>query len=307
MKPAAAITLLDRARGAYLGLAIGDALGATVEFMTSGEIRHQYGVHREIIGGGWLRLKPGQVTDDTQMSLAMGEAIINAGAFDLKAIADAWAAWLRSRPIDVGNTCRRGIQRYLIDGSLSKEACEGDGGNGALMRNLPVILLAHDDPQRRVEWSLQQAHLTHHHPLSDAAVVAFAHLTADLLAGAAPEVIRDHADTLVASHRCFRFDPYPRRSSGYVVDTVQTTLDAFFTTGDFEACLLRAVKWGGDADTNGAIAGWLAGAAYGAGAIPARWLKKLDPDVRASVDNQANLLVAMNGSRPESVIEMTQT
>ena len=140
--------LQARALGAYLGLAIGDALGATVEFMTSGEIRRQYGVHRDIVGGGWLKLKPGQVTDDTEMSLAMGRAIIAAGGFDLHAIADAWAAWLKRRPIDVGNTCRRGIQRYLIDGSLDKPFSEGDAGNGALMRNLPVILLAHRDAAR---------------------------------------------------------------------------------------------------------------------------------------------------------------
>lgn len=283
--------LLSRARGAYLGLAIGDALGATVEFMTSGEIRHQYGVHREIVGGGWLKLKPGQVTDDTQMSMAMGQAIIEAGRFDLKAIAEAWAAWLRSKPIDVGNTCRRGIQRYIIDGSLSKEASDGDAGNGALMRNLPVILLARDAPEALAEYSLAQSHLTHHHPLSDAAVVTVARMTADLLNGASPAAVRNHADALVAAHRSFRFDPYPRRASGYVVDTVQTVFSTFFASNSFEDCVVRTVKWGGDADTNGAIAGWLAGAAYGDGAIPARWIKKLDPAVRREIEAQAVKLV----------------
>ena len=67
----------QRAVGAYLGLAVGDALGATVEFLTPREIRERYGVHRDICGGGWPRLKPGQVTDDTQMSLALGDAILN--------------------------------------------------------------------------------------------------------------------------------------------------------------------------------------------------------------------------------------
>jgi ADP-ribosyl-[dinitrogen reductase] hydrolase len=293
--------LACRARGAYLGLAIGDALGATVEFMTAGEIRHQYGVHREIVGGGWLKLKPGQVTDDTQMSLAMGRAIIDSGGFDLRAIAEAWADWLRSRPIDVGNTCRRGIQRYIIDGSLRKEASEGDAGNGALMRNLPVILLTRDQPRLLTELSLQQAHLTHHHPLSDAALVAFARITADLLAGRAPAAVRAHADALVAEHRCFRFEPYPRRASGYVVDTVQTTLSAFFAADSFEDCLLRAIQWGGDADTNGAIVGWLAGAAFGEAAIPARWLKKLDPAVRGEIDAQVPALLRLGsgiGSAP---------
>ena len=72
--------LFDKALGAYLGLAIGDALGATVEFMRPREIALQYGIHREIIGGGWLKLARGQVTDDTTMSLALGAALLQGGA-----------------------------------------------------------------------------------------------------------------------------------------------------------------------------------------------------------------------------------
>jgi ADP-ribosyl-[dinitrogen reductase] hydrolase len=68
--------LFDHALGAYLGLAIGDALGATVEFMRPREIAAQYGVHREMQGGGWLKLARGQVTDDTTMSLALGDALL---------------------------------------------------------------------------------------------------------------------------------------------------------------------------------------------------------------------------------------
>lgn len=286
--------IAERAHGAYLGLAIGDALGATVEFMTSGEIRNQYGVHREIIGGGWLKLKAGQVTDDTEMSLAMGNAILAARGFDLRAIGNAWADWLKKKPIDVGNTCRRGIQRFIIDGSLTKDPSDGDAGNGALMRNLPVILLAHRKPEAMLAWSIEQAHFTHHHPLSDQAILCFAKMTADLLAGASPADVRHHADALVSAHRGFRFTPYPRRASGYVVDTVQTTLSAFFTTGSFEDCVLHAVKWGGDADTNGAIAAWLAGAAYGQSQIPDRWTRKLDRTVRTAIAEQVNGLLDLS-------------
>ena len=71
-----------RGIAAYLGLAIGDALGATVEFMTPAEIRHEYGTHQHIIGGGWLKLKAGEITDDTEMSLALGDAILAAGKVD---------------------------------------------------------------------------------------------------------------------------------------------------------------------------------------------------------------------------------
>ena len=71
--------LHDHALGAYLGFAIGDALGATVEFMRPREIALQYGVHRDIMGGGWLKLASGQVADDTTMSLALGNALMLGG------------------------------------------------------------------------------------------------------------------------------------------------------------------------------------------------------------------------------------
>ncbi len=91
--------IVDRARAAYLGLAIGDALGATVEFLTPREIRARYGVHRDIVGGGWLNLPAGQVTDDTTMALALGEAILGAdGEVRGEDCARAFDAWMRARP-----------------------------------------------------------------------------------------------------------------------------------------------------------------------------------------------------------------
>ncbi|HET6718738.1 MAG TPA: ADP-ribosyl-[dinitrogen reductase] hydrolase [Rhodocyclaceae bacterium] len=297
-------SLESRALGAYLGLAVGDALGATVEFMTAGEIRQQYGELRDIVGGGWLRLKAGAVTDDTQMSLALGAAILESGGWDLGNIAEHWAAWLKSKPIDVGNTCRRGITRYLHDGSLATPYSDGDAGNGALMRNLPTILYAFRDPARLDRLAIEQAQLTHNHPFSDAATVCFARAIGEILRGAETgddwrsrlQKIRANATLLVDQHRQFRYEPYPKRASAYVVDTVQTVLHAFFATDSFESCLIHTVNLGGDADTTGAIAGMLAGAHYGVEAIPGRWLKKLDARVRAEVGGQALALLALGAA-----------
>ncbi len=116
-------TLEERALGAYLGLAVGDALGATVEFMTRGEIGAKYGVHRKMIGGGWLHLAPGQVTDDTEMALALGRSLVRSNGFHAKDVCDEFALWLKSGPVDVGNTCRRGIRRYVIHGSVEGGYC----------------------------------------------------------------------------------------------------------------------------------------------------------------------------------------
>lgn len=293
--------LFDHALGAYLGLALGDALGATVEFMTPREITQRHGVHREITGGGWLRLKPGQVTDDTTMSLALGEALLlgqrTGRPFDVSLMADAFVGWWRGKPVDCGNTCRRGIMRYLADGSLEAPMNEGDAGNGALMRNLPVALATLGRRDQLWQTSRQQARITHHHPLSDAATLAFGDMLHALLSQAEPQqtvpVCRALADDLVARHPVFRFDPYPGRATGYVVDTVQTVLHYFFAQTDFESAVVGAVNQGSDADTTGALVGMLAGARCGAQALPRRWLNKLDRSTRLAITEQTSALLAL--------------
>ena len=120
----------QRAGAAFLGVAIGDALGATTEFMTPMEIRAKYGTLKKIVGGGWLHLKPGRVTDDTEMSLCIARAIRDSGGWDLTAIADQFAAWMKRRPIDIGATCARGIREFMHKGTLEVPFNEWDAGNG---------------------------------------------------------------------------------------------------------------------------------------------------------------------------------
>lgn len=287
------ISLHDRALGAYLGLAAGDALGATVEFMLPREIKHQYGVHRDIIGGGWLRLKAGRVTDDTEMSLAIGRALIASNGWNTRAIADEFVAWLKTRPIDIGNTCRRGIQRYMLNGELAGPVSEADGGNGALMRILPVALAALNDDTAFRQHALEQAHITHHHPLSDAATLALGEMSRMLLKGGGLKECRTVANALLAEYPKFKFTPYPGRASGYIVDTVQTVLHHFFTTDSFETFLVETVNCGEDADTTGAIAGMLGGALYGVNAIPKRWLNKLEVKVVTEIQWQVEGLLRL--------------
>lgn len=292
--------LFDQALGAYLGLAIGDALGATVEFMTPAEIGWQHGQHRDIVGGGWLKLKAGQVTDDTTMSLALGEALLDGRRlgrpFDTGLMAEALVQWWRAKPVDCGNTCRRGIMRYIADGSLEGALNEGDGGNGALMRNLPVALATLGQPSLLQTVSLAQARLTHHHPLSDAATLAFGEMLHVLLSEGEPALVMPACGKVarkwVDRYPIFRWEPYPGRTTGYVVDTVQTVWHHFFNCEDFESALLGVVNLGGDADTNGALVGMLAGARWGAHAIPKRWLGRLDRTVRLQITEQTSALLA---------------
>jgi ADP-ribosyl-[dinitrogen reductase] hydrolase len=284
----------NRALAAYLGFAIGDALGATVEFMTKGEIAAEYGVHREIVGGGWLKLEPGQVTDDTQMSLALGRSIIRRGGLDARDICEEFAAWLKTGPADVGNTCRRGIRRYIAHGTVEGSFSVGDAGNGAAMRVLPVALATFGEPGKAEAWTLEQARATHHHPLSDNACLALVRMAHGLLQGRGKEHVREAAADLIGKHKAFRFEPYPGQCSAFIVDTMQTVLHHYLGADSFADCVIRTVNQGGDADTAGALAGMLAGATYGLDAIPPRWLATLESNVASEIRVQAPLLLAIS-------------
>jgi ADP-ribosyl-[dinitrogen reductase] hydrolase len=283
----------DRALGAYLGLACGEALGATVEFMTKSEIAREYGIHRHIKGGGWLRLNPGQVTDDTEMSLWLGRAILKAGGWDLKTTADHFAEWLRGVPADVGDTTRRGIRNYIIKGEMLSPLAEHSAGNGAAMRNVAVALATLGDDAAFERWTLEQAHITHNNPLSDAATLSVGRMVQTLILGGGIKDCREAINALIAQHRVFRFTPYPGLSTAYIVDTMQTVMHYYFSTDTIESCIVETVNQGGDADTTGAIAGMLAGATYGASTIPSRWLRKLDDDVYTEILQQVDGLLAL--------------
>ena len=283
----------SRALASYLGLAIGDALGATTEFMLPREIRSGYGVHRNLIGGGWLRLKPGQITDDTGMSLALGESLLEAGGMDLNKVALKFISWMRSKPVDIGDTVRRGLQRVIATGKLEAEYSEYAAGNGAAMRNLPVILATLSDADTFSGWSLSQSHITHHHPESDTGVLILGDLTRRAILEGQSAPLRSLAKEWVARFPRFDYQQNKGETSGYIVHTVKNVLDFFFNTADFESCLIGIVNRGGDADTNGAMAGMLAGAFYGLDSIPGRWLNRLDPKVREAIELQVESLMEM--------------
>lgn len=292
---------MARALGAYLGLAVGDALGATVEFMTPREIKAQYKLHREIRGGGWLNLKCGHVTDDTTMSLALGRAILATGTIEASAIGAAFDAWMRSKPVDIGSTVRRGILNFRNNAATSVAHSEHDAGNGACMRVLPVALATLGQSDAQIAAAVMtQSHLTHNNPLSDAGTLCVVQMVqqalqgsgrVELLFGPVRSLIERHPEFAFRNRRC-------DNPTGYIVDTLRAVFQSFFDTDSFEDCLIDVVNRGGDADTTGAIAGMIAGACYGLEAIPARWLKSLERETAAQCRHQAAALLAL--SRPTS-------
>lgn len=281
----------QRAIAAYLGLAIGDALGATVEFMTPREIQSKFGTHTNITGGGWLHLMAGMVTDDTTMSLALGKAILSHKGVNTLSIAGHFDQWMRNKPVDIGNTVRRGILHYRNTQQTAVPLNEYDAGNGACMRTLPVALATLGKSNDEVMSAVQaQAHVTHNNPLSDAATFCIVRMVQIALLGSTLVQLR-HGPVhhLLEEHPAFVFRRKKREVNpgGYIVHTIRAVFEALFDTDSFESCLVDVVNRGGDADTTGAIAGMVAGAMYGLEGIPNRWLKKLDPDIALQCRTQA--------------------
>ena len=293
----------DRVRGALYGVAVGDALGAPLEFMNATQIKQQYGAPvREMVGGGWLSLVPGETTDDTDMTLAVCEGIMESPSAPIEPIGRRFIQWVDTQPKDVGMTCMRSIQtaRANLAAGMDAEAAwdaagkrtaeeNGDrsGGNGALMRTIGTAL-AYEDAEERAMRTTQIAEMTHYDDLSSDICRYYA--------DAVHRFIKDEQDAgLIPLYTMAGVSEYGFSNcvnpSGWAPESMECAFFAFITEGDFENALITAVNLGGDADTIGAIAGGLAGAYYGYNAIPQRWIDALPQDVKARLDAFAEWLV----------------
>jgi ADP-ribosyl-[dinitrogen reductase] hydrolase len=275
--------LRDRFRGSLVGLAIGDALGAPLEFQPA---RDPAEFVTEMIGGGWLKLLPGEWTDDTQMTLCVVESLLARRVFDPDDIAARFVAWMGSNPPDIGLHTGRVLAR-IESGvpweTASREAQETDpdhASNGSLMRCSPLALFFYRHPEFVAELSPVLSRITHAHPDCEWACVFLNVAIALLLVGrtkeeavqAAFEACSGASDAL-RERIAIALDPECDVSpSGWVLDTLQVALWAFVHTASFEGALVTAVNRGADADTVGAVTGTLAGACYGISGIPERWL-----------------------------------
>lgn len=283
--------VFERALAAYLSFAVGDALGATTEFMLPREIKDKYDIHDKIIGGGWLHLKAGNVTDDTEMSLALGDSLMENGGYTVQGAADHFARWMKKKPVDIGSTVRRGIVNYLTKGSVVSLYSTFSAGNGAAMRNLPVVLYCLKDWKWFEEITISQCHITHNNELSDMATVVLGEVMKVLLETGDKKAALDIVSGFIKKDPSFSHSKYNGEASGYIKDTFRTVMHFFFDSDNLYETIVRTVNQGGDADTNGAIAGMLAGALYGMDGIPQRWLKALDQDVVRLITKQTEDLL----------------
>ncbi len=278
--------LRDRALGALVGLAVGDAVGTTLEF----KVRDTYQSLVTMIGGGPFDLKPGQFTDDTSMALALADSLLIDPELNAADLMTRFVAWRDhgeyscvGHCFDIGNTVDRALDRWLHTGDpVAGSTDPNTAGNGSLMRLAPVALVHWPDRAKLAQVAARQSITTHAAPEAVSACVAFASVLADAIEGKPlHEVLRprsgDYAGE-IAPIMAGSWVGKPRtaiKSTGYVAHSLEAALWAVHQTRDFRSAVLLAANLGGDADTTAAITGQLAGAVYGLAAIPAGWLSKL--------------------------------
>lgn len=306
---------LDRYRGSILGLAVGDALGAPVEFKRPGSFEPV----TDMTSGGAFGLRPGQWTDDTSLALCLAESLVEMNGFDLVDQLDRYVRWYRQGHLsstgecfDIGNTTKMALNHY----EMTKERYSGPtdpstAGNGSIMRLAPVPLAYAKDFATAVEKSGESSKTTH----GASEAVDSCRYLGGLIAASVTGV--DKTELLskrysqkpgywtenplgekvdaIANGSFKEKSPPEINGSGYVIDCLEAALWAFYKTESFgDGCLL-AVNLGDDADTTGAVYGQLAGAYYGASGIPKNWLRVLthQPLVQSFADRLYELSISI--------------
>jgi ADP-ribosylglycohydrolase len=289
------MTLKKRYEGALIGLAVGDAVGTTVEFQAPGS----FPPVTEMRGGGPFHLQAGEWTDDTAMALCLADSLVKCGGFNARDQMERYVRWWKDgylssngRCFDIGHTVESALSTFIHTGEpIAGSAERYAAGNGSLMRLAPVPLYFSADPARAIALSGESSKTTHGAKTCVDACRYFGALLLGAVRGRPKEEIlaaryapvpdiwdRTPLCSEIDAVACGSFkdkNPPEIVGSGYVVAALEAALWAFFRSADFrEGCLL-AVNLGNDADTTAAIYGQLAGAYYGVSAIPERWRRQL--------------------------------
>jgi ADP-ribosyl-[dinitrogen reductase] hydrolase len=283
----------DRVRGALIGLAVGDALGTTVEFSPPGSFAPLV----DMVGGGPFDLPPGFWTDDTATALCLAESLIERGSLDPADQLTRYVRWMRDGHLsstgscfDIGGTTRSALTRFERAGTTVNNAEREKAANGSLMRLAPVPLYFRDH-DNVLDLCGRSSETTHASALPVDCCRYYGGLIVSAVRGASRDELLAplHAPVpgawdarplapevaAVARGSFARKQPPAIRGSGYCIDAMEAALWAFAATDDFATGALLAVNLGDDADTTGAIYGQLAGAYYGESGIPPEWRERL--------------------------------
>jgi ADP-ribosyl-[dinitrogen reductase] hydrolase len=289
----------SRFQGCLLGLAAGDALGTTLEFMRPGS----FSPINDIIGGGPFDLAPGEWTDDTSMALCLAKSLIEKTGFDPIDQLERYLLWYRTgylssngRCFDIGITTSGALHRF----ERTREPFPGPdaphtAGSGSLVRLAPVPMVYTRHQVQALDYSADSSRTTHAAPQAIDACRYYGALVLGALLGQSKDLLLSPPKTWklldpVAIEGLSGLDPtivevvngsYKEKQppyiqgSGYVVRGMEAALWAFHQSNDFREGALLAANLGDDADTTTAIYGQLAGAYYGIEGIPAEWRTRI--------------------------------
>jgi len=255
----------DKAIGMFMGLFIGDALGAPLEFMRP----HEFDKVTDMIGGGVHSAEIGEWTDDGAMAMCIADAYKVKGKFAPNEIALNFKTWLktghfgtRDYRFDIGRTCFESIESMSTEQPYAGRTDTRASGNGSIMRIAPVVLANHNKPNTGLGEAIAVSLMTHGNADTVHYMAAF---VAELYAGKQLDEFAHLID-----------DEYDiRKGKGSIMYAYNAAWECVDLTFSFQDALIRAVNKGYDADTVGAVTGMLAGKHYGYSAIPKRWLNKL--------------------------------
>lgn len=281
--------------GSLVGLAVGDALGTTLEFCSPGT----FAPLQDMVGGGPFHLAAGQWTDDTSMALCLAESLVRYNGFNPKDQMDLYIKWYKDGYVsstgscfDIGTTTELALKKYMKTGiPFSGSTDVTSAGNGSIMRLAPVALYFAGDAEQATIYCAKSSKTTH----GALECLDACRLLGALIVGAVRKVSKDellapfyHPDAGYWNKKplapqiadiaagCYKMkEPPAIQGSGYVVKSLEAALWAFYKTESFEAGALLAVNLGDDADTTGAVYGQLAGSYYGVDAIPITWRNKI--------------------------------
>jgi ADP-ribosyl-[dinitrogen reductase] hydrolase len=276
----------DRSVGALVGLAVGDAIGATLEM----SVRDAGPPLTDMVGGGPFELRPGEWTDDTALALCLADSLLTNSGLDQDDLMRRFSRWLRHGEnsctgscVGVGNTTFEAIRRFEKTENPISDLTDAEfAGNGSLMRLAPVAIYWHRERAEALKAARDQSVTTHGAPVAVESCVYFADVLLDAIEGRPKDqVLRPRqwpADQDVDRIARGSWIGMPRadiKSSGYVIHSLEAALWSVSQTDNFRDCILLAANLGDDADTVAAIAGQLGGGLWGVSDIPKAWIERL--------------------------------
>lgn len=293
-------SLTDQVKSAFLGVAVGDAVGVPVEFKPREYLKRV--PVTDMIGFGTYSLKPGTWSDDSSLTFCLAEALTQ--DFRLENVATNFLNWYEhaywtaeGEVFDIGITTQDALDRLLegVSPESSGDTRVDSNGNGSLMRILPLLFYIQDKPIReRFELTRQVSCITHAHIRSVLACFIYLEYARYMLQGQDKfEALKTIQDTLPTTFAEWQIPAEEVRvfdriftqnihelteddiqSSGYVLHTLEASLWCFLQTNNYASAVLKAVNLGKDTDTTAAVTGGLAGLTYGWGDIPVNWLNQ---------------------------------